>query len=327
MRADHEAPERATNNNPGRRPSAVRSFGMAIGVGLLFLIVVFVVARVRGEGDLLRFFLRQDQTWLDMQARGTWRVGMDPSFPPFQSLNEAGEPIGFDVDLAHQLAAAWDMDVEIVALGFDSLLDALQAGRIDSVVSALPHDPRATRDVAYSPPYFEAGIRLAVRPDSALTGADLTPQDSSSTDQPSTDQTSTVQPNAVQTEAELVAALTGLRLAVEWGSMGDMVGRRLHRADATIEVVPFETPDAAIAAAQADTTLDGLLIDNVSLRQAQGQGANLVAVGPAVAGNAYVIAVPVRATTLHDQLTATLTQLIRAGELEQLEARWFGPIE
>ena len=50
-------------------------------------------------------------------------------------LDEAGEPVGYDVDLARAIAAEWGMDVEIVALGFDSLLDAVAAGKVDSVVS------------------------------------------------------------------------------------------------------------------------------------------------------------------------------------------------
>ncbi len=94
------------------------------------------------------------------------------------------------------MAAAWGVQVEIVPIGFDSLLDVLQAGQIDSVVSALPYDERMTKDIAYSTPYFEAGIRLMVRADSTLAGAEQ---------------------------------LTNQTVAVEWGSMGDMIGRRLQR--------------------------------------------------------------------------------------------------
>lgn len=294
VREAAESSAEQTEKSTHKRPSAVRSYGVAIGVGTLFIAVVLAVNYFRGDGDLLRLFSRQDQTWQAMQARGTWRVGMDPSFPPFQSLDERGEPVGYDVDLARAMAREWELEAEIVPLGFDSLLDALHAGRIDSVVSALPYDPRATRDYAYSPPYFEAGIRLAVRADSTLTNTET---------------------------------LSGMRLATEWGSMGDMVGRRLHRADETVEVVPFETPDEAIESLLQDASIDGLLIDNVALRQAQGEGAALVAVGPALEGNAYVIAAPQRATTLQRHIEETVTAFIHSGTLDELETRWFGAIE
>jgi ABC-type amino acid transport substrate-binding protein len=192
------------------------------------------------------------------------------------------------------MAAAWGLEAEIVPIGFDSLLDALRAGRVDSVVSALPYDPRATRDYAYSPPYFEAGVRLVVRAGSPLTST---------------------------------AALAGQRVAVEWGSMGDMVGRRLQRNGIALDLIPFETPAEATAALAADPTLAALLIDQVSLREAQGQGAALAAVGPVLESNAYVIAMPRRATTLHEQVTATLAQFQADGTLAALEARWFGPTD
>ncbi|MEZ4714782.1 MAG: transporter substrate-binding domain-containing protein [Caldilineaceae bacterium] len=116
--------------------------------------------------------LRQDTTWHAMTQRGVWRIGMDPSFPPFETLADDGAIVGYDVDLARAMAAQWDMEVELVAIGFDSLIDALIAGKVDSVISALPLDPRLTKDIAYSAPYFEAGLRLAVPQASALAATD-----------------------------------------------------------------------------------------------------------------------------------------------------------
>lgn len=228
-----------------------------------------------------------------MQARGTWRVGLDPSFPPFEMLDEVGNPIGFDVDLARLIAETWGLEVEIVALSFDSLLDAAQTGKVDSIVSALPYDPRATRDIAYSSPYFEAGVRLAVRTGSPITD---------------------------------VEGLAGQVVAVEWGSMGDMVGRRLRREGVALELAPYETPDEAVAALVNDPAIGALLADNVTLRQAQGQNAPILAAGPALESNAYVIASAQNASVLHEQIEQALDSLRAAGSLAELEDRWFGAL-
>ena len=242
---------------------------------------------------LTRLFTRQDNTWAEMQTRQTWRVGMDPSFPPFEHLDDAGVAVGYDVDLARAIAADWGMETEIVAIGYDSLVDALQAGRIDSVVSALPYDPRATRDVAFSAPYFEAGLRLVVREDSPITST---------------------------------AALVGTNVAVEWGSMGDMVGRRIQREGVTLELQPFATPEEAVAGLLNDPTIDALFIDQVSLRQAQGEGARIIAVGPALESNPYVIASPLRAFDLQEKIAATMEKFVHDGTLTELEVQWFGPL-
>ena len=50
--------------------------------------------------------------------------------------------------------------MQFESIGFDGLLDAIWAGRVDAIISALPLEPRYTKDIAYSQPYFEAGLRL-----------------------------------------------------------------------------------------------------------------------------------------------------------------------
>lgn len=270
----------------GRRLSWLWAAAAAVA---LFVAALLVWAG--GPEQLTRLLVRHDGTWAAMQARGAWRVGLDPSFPPFEMLDEAGNPIGYDVDLARQIAQTWGLEVEIVALGFDSLLDAVQTGKVDSVVSALPYDPRATRDIAYSSPYFEAGVRLAVRAGSPITD---------------------------------VQGLAGQIVAVEWGSMGDMVGRRLRREGIALELAPYETPDEAVTALAKDPAIAALLVDNVTLRQAQGQGAAILAAGPALESNAYVIASARSSSILHEQIEQALDSLRAAGAFVELENRWFG---
>ena len=273
-----------------------RVLRIVLGVVILFVGALALLFLLRGPEStrlLTRLLTRQDATWVEMQARGTWRVGMDPSFPPFERLDDAGVPVGYDVDLARAIAAEWNLEVEIIPIGYDSLIDALRAGRIDSVVSALPYDARATRDVAFSTPYFDAGVRLAVRIDSPITST---------------------------------ASLSGGQVAVEWGSMGDMVGRRIQREGMALELMPYETPMDAVDALLNDPAVDALLIDQVSLREAQGQGATIVAVGPALESNPYVIAMPLRAYDLHERMEGTLAQFAATGVLAELESRWFGPL-
>ncbi|MCC6457415.1 MAG: amino acid ABC transporter substrate-binding protein [Caldilineaceae bacterium] len=273
-----------------------RRVRLFVGLPILIVAGLLLLFLLRGPEStrlLTRLFTRQDATWVQMQTRNRWRVGMDPSFPPFEHLDDSGVPVGYDVDLAEAIAADWGMQAEIIPIGYDSLVDALQAGRIDSVVSALPYDPRATRDVAFSAPYFDAGVRLVVRAGSPITST---------------------------------ASLHGSHVAVEWGSMGDMAGRRIEREGITLQLMPYATPDEAVDGLLNDPAVDALLIDQVSLRQAQGQGARIVAVGPALESNPYVIASPLRAHDLQDRIAATLAQFAGDGTLADLEARWFGPL-
>jgi polar amino acid transport system substrate-binding protein len=215
---------------------------------------------------------------------------MDPSFPPFEFLSEDGQPVGYDVELAYVIAQRWGLKVEVVSIGFDSLLDALRTAQVDSVVSAFPHDPRLTRDVLFSSPYFEAGIRLVVRNGSTLTS---------------------------------VEELTNQSMAVEWGSIGDMVGRRLQQERPALQLTQFATPDDAVNALAIAQGVDVLLIDGVTLRLAQGRGAPVLAVGPALESNPYVVVMPLTATELSDQVEESLRWLRETRTLERLETNWF----
>jgi ABC-type amino acid transport substrate-binding protein len=260
-----------------------------IGGGLVLAALIAVAAVLWLAPGTLPF-LRIDTTWRTMQANGVWRVGMDPSFPPFETLDDAGQIVGFDVALADAIAAPWGVQVELVPIGFDSLLDALQAGKVDSVLSALPYDERLTKDVAYSAPYFEAGIFLAVRTDSQITET---------------------------------AALANGTIGVEWGSMGDMVGRRLQKATPSLQLKPFDTPTAAITALVDERAVDAILIDHVTLRIAQVQGAPLITIGPVLESNSFVIAMPVRAHELQAAVAERLLALQNQGVIVDLEATHF----
>ena len=260
-----------------------------LGGGLALLIILTATFLLLFAPETIRL-LRRDTTWRTMQANGVWRVGMDPSFPPFERLDDTGKPVGFDIALANEIAAAWGLQVELIPIGFDSLLDALQTGKIDSVISALPFDERMTRDVAYSMPYFEAGIFLATLP---------------------------------ATEIQDTESLANRTVGVEWGSMGDMVGRRLQKATPSLQLQPFDTPTATIDALLQAQTVEAILIDNVTLRIAQVQGAPLVTVGPVLESNPFVIAMPVAAYELHAAVAEALSQMRTNGELATLEERWF----
>ncbi|MEZ4868946.1 MAG: ABC transporter substrate-binding protein [Caldilineaceae bacterium] len=257
---------------------------------LLLALLVGVGFLISLNPRAAQLLLRRDTTWHTIQAEQRWRVGLDPSFPPFEWLDDQGQPQGYDVALAQQIAQQWGVQVEFIAIGYDSLLDALRTGQVESVVSALPFDERMTEDIAYSPPYFDAGIVLATLPQTPITNT---------------------------------AALHGHLLGVEWGSMGEMEGRKLQRDDTTIQIQRLDSPAAVIDALVTAQSVDAILIDHVTLRIAQVNGAKLVTIGPMVESNPYVIAMPRLAYELHDAVATALQTLQERGVLTKLETKWF----
>lgn len=246
--------------------------------------------------------LGRDRTWEHILAAGQWRVGLDPSFPPFEALDAAGQPIGFDVDLARAIAATWGVEVQFEGLGFDGLVDAVQTGRLESAISALPYQPERTQDVAFSPAYFEAGLVL-------------------------------VTPAGDKLEAGAAAGagavgslddLAGRRLAVEWGSEGDVQARLLRRRFPDLVLLPEDTPQAALLAV-AEGQADAALVDHISALQASAADPRLAISPEVIVSDPYVIVLPRKAPELQRQVSAALQTLQADGTLDALMAHWFGP--
>ncbi|MCC7353358.1 MAG: transporter substrate-binding domain-containing protein [Anaerolineae bacterium] len=233
-----------------------------------------------------------DDAWLRIQQTSVWRVGMDPSFPPFESLDGDDLLVGYDVDMAQAIAARWSVTVTFRGIGFDSLLDAVIAGQVDAAISALPVEPRFARDVAFSIPYFEAGLVLVVR--------------------------------AADTDIQRVEDLADKRLAVELGSAGDARGRGLQRELNGLTLVPFSLPQEALNAA-ASGEADAALIDGVSAWEFAAQNREVRLLDRAVVSDPYVIVLPVQSPDLVGAVNKAIEEMRADGTLLALRRKWFGP--
>ena len=55
----------------------------------------------------------------DEAAAGPWVVGTEPAFPPFESQDESGELVGFDIDLMQAIGDQAGVEIEFESLPFD----------------------------------------------------------------------------------------------------------------------------------------------------------------------------------------------------------------
>ena len=76
----------------------------------------------------------------DVRARGTLKVGM-AEFVPWMMKGADGKPIGLEVDIAERLAGDLGVQLEVVAMPFDSLIGRLAAREVDLVAANLSITP------------------------------------------------------------------------------------------------------------------------------------------------------------------------------------------
>jgi len=85
------------------------------------------------------------------------RVGTSGAQPPFSLVSKSGELIGFDIDLANLIGDAMGVEVTFVQKPFGQLLDALEKGEIDIIMSGMTMTPARNLRVAFVGPYMVSG--------------------------------------------------------------------------------------------------------------------------------------------------------------------------
>jgi histidine transport system substrate-binding protein len=65
----------------------------------------------------------------------TVRIGVDASYPPFESVAPSGQMVGFDVDLTRALCAKMNVRCVWIPQDLDGIIPALKAKKFDIIVS------------------------------------------------------------------------------------------------------------------------------------------------------------------------------------------------
>ncbi|MGY0063702.1 ABC transporter substrate-binding protein [Streptomyces sp. LZ34] len=104
----------------------------------LLAVGTVLLASACGTGDAASDKASKNGLPAAVAQSGTLRVGMSPDFPPMEYIDEKTKKVvGVDVKLVNALAKQLGVKVEIVQQSFDQLLNSVQTGRVDIVMSGL----------------------------------------------------------------------------------------------------------------------------------------------------------------------------------------------
>ncbi|HSK89278.1 MAG TPA: ABC transporter substrate-binding protein [Anaerolineales bacterium] len=85
---------------------------------------------------------------------GVIKIGTSADYPPFESVDESGNKVGFDIDLMTEIAKRLGVQVEWVDMPFDSLIAAVQEGKIDASISAFNYSEERDQTIDFSDAYY-----------------------------------------------------------------------------------------------------------------------------------------------------------------------------
>ena len=211
-------------------------------------------------------------------------VGMDLSYPPFESIDPTGQPMGVSVDLANALAESLGRPVRIENIPFTGLIPSLNTGKIDCIISSMTDTPERRTSVAFSEPYLTIGLAL-------LAGKDAPISSPSEIDQP------------------------GRTIVVRQGTTGE-VWARAHLKNAKILAVEKETA-AILEVAQGRA--DAFLYDQMSVwKNAREQPEKTRAILEPVRNENWAIALRRDDDALRTQINEFLQTFRKSGGFDRL---------
>ena len=123
--------------------------------GLVLAAMVFVVLVLGGAASLAA-------------EKEVYIVASDISWPPFEWKDEAGNYVGFDLDVMRAIAELEGYEVEIKDIAFDSIIAGVVAGNYDIGASGFTITDKREEVIDFSQAYWKSDQAVLVRKDSDL---------------------------------------------------------------------------------------------------------------------------------------------------------------
>jgi glutamate/aspartate transport system substrate-binding protein len=231
---------------------------------------------------------------------GTIRLGYRDDAAPFSFVSRAGEVRGYSIDLCRAIAEAIGdafggvpPRIEFRRVTATDRLDRVAAGEVDLECGATTNTAARREKVAFSPPTFITGTRLAVPRRSTIRG---------------------------------LADLAGRAVAVVRGTTNEAVLREIVRKrdlrTGVVAVDDLSQAFALVAAGKADAVAgDDVLLVGELVRS--GERPRHAIVGPLLSFERYGIAFARDDPQLAVVVDRAMRDLARSGELRRIYNKWF----
>ncbi|AUM94352.1 TPA: transporter substrate-binding domain-containing protein [Clostridium botulinum] len=111
---------------------------------------------------------KEDTSLKDIKDKGEFVVGLDDSFPPMGFKNDKGEIVGFDIDLAKEVAKKMGVKVVFKPVQWDGVVLSLNNKDIDVIWNGLTITEKRKEQINFSKPYVENKQIIVVNNDSNI---------------------------------------------------------------------------------------------------------------------------------------------------------------
>ena len=209
-------------------------------------------------------------------------------YPPFNFITDEGDVIGFDVDVAAEIADRMGRELEYKTTAWDGIIEGLRAGRYNGILGSMAVTEEREKVVDFSDPYYYSGPQLIVRKDSNISG----PQD--------------------LTSESVIGLVTGTTFEQDAEKLGVQVKLYEDDTQTLLELL--------------NGRVDGVLTDRIVGLNAISelkQGDQLTLVGSTLRTETMGIAFQDNDDELRQQVNTVLSEMRADGTLRSISEKWF----
>ena len=221
---------------------------------------------------------------------GVVRVGVRNDNPPVSFIDENGDWVGFDLDLARALAEELGAELELVPVDGTTRISFLESGQVDMSVASMNHTRSRDEAIDFSITYFWDNQSFLVR-----TG-----------EYESID----------QLFGETVAASAGSSAIDSWTAWA------VDNGGETGDIVEFEDKLAAVEAVRSGA-VEGYTEDNITMLSLAAGDPNLTLLPGGHNAVQFGVGVPENDSEWRDDVNFALQNIWTSGEFQELYDPWF----
>lgn len=233
------------------------------------------------------------------QERTTFTVGFDAEFPPYGYMDDNGEYVGFDLDLAAEVCArnGWELVKQPIEWATKDM--ELSSGSIDCIWNGFTMNGRLDK-YTWSSPYVDNSQVFVVSKESGIASLEDLAQKAV----------------GVQKDSSALAALNDEEVP-ENIALRDSFGSLTEYADYNIAFMDLEA--GAVDAIAMDI---GVANYQISSRNENGSSDEFIILDKYLATEQYGIGFYLGNEELRDQVEATLQEMSKDGKFLEIAQKW-----